>query len=264
MSDCGIFKNVLLCSDIDGTLTSTKGEISPRNAAAVAGFIAEGGLFTVATGRFPGFISEISDSVLPNTGIIALNGCVIADPLTLEETVSFSMSFPAAEEYERLLSECPDIARIYLNLRSGYQEIRADRAEDYSSFSLAPGDTLYKLVFVSDKPVSERTRRYITDLASGRFICEQSWDCGIELYSLFAGKGNAVRTLKKMTGSEILVCVGDYENDASMLSAADIGIAVANAHPAAKAAADFVLPVTCDESALEAAIQTVRQVITDG
>jgi len=47
----GRFSNVLLASDFDHTLTDMSGQIPARNLEAIAAFQAEGGIFTVASGR---------------------------------------------------------------------------------------------------------------------------------------------------------------------------------------------------------------------
>ena len=47
----GKFDGVLLVSDYDDTLYNHKLEVSEENRAAIESFIAQGGTFTVATGR---------------------------------------------------------------------------------------------------------------------------------------------------------------------------------------------------------------------
>ena len=73
----GKFDGYLLLSDIDGTLTDSKGKLPQSNADAIHYFQSEAGLFTVASGRFPAFIDGFSSSVKPNTHIIGINGTVI-------------------------------------------------------------------------------------------------------------------------------------------------------------------------------------------
>ena len=47
----GKFSGVLLATDYDDTLYDSKGTISPENRAAIDRFLAEGGLFSISTGR---------------------------------------------------------------------------------------------------------------------------------------------------------------------------------------------------------------------
>ena len=54
----GKFDGVLICSDIDGTLTDSCGKISTENCRAIEYFQSEGGMFTVSTGRYHNFIEK--------------------------------------------------------------------------------------------------------------------------------------------------------------------------------------------------------------
>ena len=84
----------------------------------------------------------------------------------------------------------------------------------------------------------------LRDALSKRFgdLFEVSRSCPtyVEVSCIEACKGTAARRLKDMLGAKLLVTAGDYENDISMLRAADIGYAVGNASPEVKAAADRV------------------------
>jgi len=55
------------------------------------------------------------------------------------------------------------------------------------------------------------------------------------------GKGSLLKKLAGQLGEKVThtIAVGDNDNDVSMLEAAQVGIAVANATPAAKQAADL-------------------------
>ena len=52
-SSKGKFFGYLICTDCDGTLTYDIGKVSEKNVRAIKYFQSEGGLFTLATGRFP-------------------------------------------------------------------------------------------------------------------------------------------------------------------------------------------------------------------
>ena len=254
-----IFKGVLLCSDIDGTLTDPTGKISERNERSINRFMELGGLFTVATGRYPDYINSYSGQIKPNTLVIALNGCLLAHPGSGQVIEANPMPMLSPAQIKEAFDVCPELTALYLNLASGYYEITRKEAGRFRPSDIASGDSLFKAVFVSPGRISPESREYFLDTYGGSLLCEQSWNGGMELYSLNAGKGNLVKRLKLITGSEMLVCVGDYENDASMLKAADLGVAVSGAHPAALSAADHVLSSTGSEDALEEAIELTEQ-----
>ena len=73
------FKGYLICTDCDGTLTDNEGKVSDANAEAIKYFEKEGGLFTLATGRFPHFANNFKDKFKVNAPIVSLNGAVLYD-----------------------------------------------------------------------------------------------------------------------------------------------------------------------------------------
>lgn len=74
----GIFSGVLLASDFDGTLSAGKAGIPDRVKKAVAEFTAEGGYFTVSTGRtYMGFHAYSPELI--NAPVMLANGGMIYD-----------------------------------------------------------------------------------------------------------------------------------------------------------------------------------------
>ena len=78
----------------------------------------------------------------------------------------------------------------------------------------------------------------------------------LEFYHREAGKGRALLGLCRHYGvdQELTLTFGDNFNDVSMLEAAGCGVAVANSNEEAAAAADWVSPLTNNESAVADAI----------
>lgn len=74
----------------------------------------------------------------------------------------------------------------------------------------------------------------------------------LEFYSKDAGKGNGLRTLCNMLNIPVenSYACGDEENDVTMLQAAGTGIAMQNATPIAKEAADIVTVADNDHDAI--------------
>ena len=52
-----------------------------------------------------------------------------------------------------------------------------------------------------------------------------------------------------------VIAIGDSENDLSMIQAAGLGVAVANAQEHVKAAADYVTETTCEQDAVADVIE---------
>ena len=78
-----------------------------------------------------------------------------------------------------------------------------------------------------------------------------------------ATKGNAILHLGELLGikrEEIMVC-GDSQNDMEMIKAAGLGVAMGNAAPEVKEAADYIT-LTNEEDGVAAAIE--KFVLSDG
>ena len=85
------------------------------------------------------------------------------------------------------------------------------------------------------------------------FICSER-----TLYEILpkgTNKGNALLKMAKLLNIDIkkTIAVGDFNNDVSMIKAAGVGFAVANAVPEAKAVADYVT-VSNEEHAIAAIV----------
>ena len=70
----------------------------------------------------------------------------------------------------------------------------------------------------------------------------------VEAFPDGATKAKAIKRLKEKTGARKVVVFGDNMNDLSMMKAADWSVAVANAVPAVKEAADEVIGSNCADS----------------
>jgi len=110
----------------------------------------------------------------------------------------------------------------------------------------------YKCIFLFDCPedCSEFMKKMKEEYGE-KYEFDRSWVFEAEMHAKGSGKGDAVRFLRKYYGKNVnrVICVGDFENDISMLIEADEGIAVENATDEVKAVADRVT-VSCEENAV--------------
>ena len=74
----GIFNGAILLCDIDGTLLENN-IIPQRNIEKINYFIAEGGCFSVATGRNLAGFSNVIDAFKGISPSVVSNGCLIYD-----------------------------------------------------------------------------------------------------------------------------------------------------------------------------------------
>ena len=75
-----LFSDVLLTADFDRTLTDTEGKIPQRNLDAIEYFMANGGTFTVNTGRSLPMTKVFRDIVPVSAPLLLYNGSAAYDP----------------------------------------------------------------------------------------------------------------------------------------------------------------------------------------
>lgn len=265
-----VFDGYLLCADFDGTLTDSHGKLSEGNAKAIRYFQENGGLFTVASGRYPRHLFNFTDKMKPNTFQIMGNGTTLYDMDTgtikeeyfLPEPPEAVLRFNARKRLSDL---------VFVNHRTystGWSRKGREVPSDMDRFLMTqdldkllsdelgrqeglPEEKWHKIDFCFKTPEETVAAQELMRETFPQFVFERSWATGFDLLAPGGGKGPASRRLKKRLGDKarVLVCVGDYENDLDMIEGADIGYAVSNAASCCLEAADRVT-VSCDEDAV--------------
>ncbi|MBR5721475.1 MAG: HAD-IIB family hydrolase [Clostridia bacterium] len=251
----GIFDGILLAVDMDGTLTDSRGEISEKNAEAIKYFQQNGGLFTVASGRPPRHFDKFADIFVPNTYIISLNGSVIFDPKTRTAARKYPLPESVKADTLKIASSLPAESHIGIHSDASYFSAPAKEITEETFESISGG--LYDIMFMQNREHTEELSLTVPALYP-EYKFARGWSEGLEMFSLSAGKGNALLEVKRLTGSRLAVSAGNYDNDLEMIEKADIGVAVANASPRLKASADVVI-VSCDENAIAAIIEMLEE-----
>lgn len=263
------FKGYLICTDCDGTLTYKAGKVSKENAEAIRYFQSEGGLFTLATGRFPNHAYEFKDQIELNAPIIALNGTLLYDLKNQKIIKEWTVQ---KEECYKLLQyiyeHWPKIWECFVNY--SYESSASLNPGKYPSSSTAPGtitsnvslspkeylsnpekldqlfeklpDRIYKILSYQPAELTYKLQADLKKKFGHIFRFDLSWPEGLEVQPIISGKGVAVQYLKNHLDEEIhtTIGVGDYENDFSLLEGVDISYAVDNAIDSIKAIADRV------------------------
>ena len=264
----GKFDGTLFCTDLDGTLLNSKKDISRENREAIEYFKSEGGLFTFVTGRMPYTSMEMYEMVRPNAPFGCINGGGIYDPTKAEYLWMNALPEEALSVIDYVYSNMPDIGiqlncpeRIYFTRDNSsmvhFREI-TDTPYLYKHHRELGAEPLSKVIFAHDdvKRVAEiRAEIEALPISSSFDFITASADF-YELLPKGNSKGAVMTKLAEILGVDMrrTVAVGDYENDISMIKAAGIGYAVANAFPEAKAAADRIT-VSNNEHAIAAIIE---------
>lgn len=107
----GIFTGVLLVSDYDDTLYDHSLSISAENREAIQRFVAEGGLFTISTGRsFVNFAIQMETEHLPvNAPVVLANGSAIYDFHQQQTLWQKTLPTQVAADIQTIVSRFPQI-----------------------------------------------------------------------------------------------------------------------------------------------------------
>ena len=254
-------KYKLIASDLDGTLFQDDGTVSERNLRAIEAIAAQDVLFVPSSGRT---LCEIDRSLVDNAGVryvIYSNGAAIYDKRTGERTL-MGISQADARIVLDMFFEQPTHITIrhngktyvdatcqsdefcaYTNVWQTHLDVVkkfAINVEDLSSFAYGIDQIESFVAFFRTE--EERKSCFERLNGIGVFLAVKIASIGLEVFSVQAGKGNALRKLLLKCGVPIeeTIAVGDSGNDVSMLQAAGLGLAMQNAPDEVKAIADGI------------------------
>lgn len=264
------FKGVLICTDLDGTLLKKDKSISKENLEAIEHFKAEGGLFTIVTGRMHYTTTDICEILKPNIPFGCINGGGLYDYDKKELIWCSTLSKNALEMVYFVADNMPDIG-IQINTADKIHFYKDNYAMEMFRFltntpynewsSDAAKQPIAKILFAT---AHKDRMLLLTELLNNHPLFESFDFIHSErtLYELLPKGISKATSLEKLKGlySNITktIAVGDYFNDATMLKAADVGVAVSNAPDEVKEIADYVT-VSNEEHAIAKIINDLEK-----
>lgn len=266
----------MVATDLDGTLIRSDGTISERSRVAIKAAAAAGLLVVFVTGRPPRWLNAVADSTGHVGVAVGANGAVLYD-LAGEQILLAHWLEP------------PILAALTSDIRAAFPDV-AFGAEYGDGFGAEPayvhdwainppavrGGRVVAQPFVGELPdvisrpaikLLAKDRGVDVDeflasanaLLGGRATITHSSSFGLlELAAPGVDKGTGLAELAARSGiapAEV-VAIGDMPNDVPMLRWAGRSYAVANAHPAAQAAADEMV-ASNDEDAVAALLESL-------
>lgn len=255
----------ILVLDIDGTLTNSKKQITEATKQAIWELMDRGHLVALASGRpTPGMRRYEKELELDKRGgyLLSYNGARIVECISGEvvhqnflplQVVPELYEF-AKERGAGLITYDGDIVISafepdeYIKLEAGINWLPIRHEPDFVEYvnydinkclMTAPGEQ----AAVYEKELQERFGDIISIYRSEPFFIEimpKDINKAVGLDWVLKGLG---------MGPEQAVCCGDGYNDISMIEYAKVGVAMGNAQPAVKEAADYIAP-TNDEDGL--------------
>ena len=252
----------IIACDLDGTLLDENQEVSKENMAALEALTQMGVHIVPASGRA---FEEMPTALLECPLIryyITSDGAAVYDKQT-GSVHELALSQEVNKEILDLLTQYETLMMIHAGTKS-YMEKKTHNPTDYTRFYMnqywidfalgkdVPIDGLvefsYNLptiqsfipFFLHKKDLEEVWSILEKD---PRFALAQTHPHNMEIFSCKAGKGNALLLLADLLGIDpkATIAMGDSTNDISMLQAAGLGLAMENADPKAKQAADGVI-----------------------
>jgi Cof subfamily protein (haloacid dehalogenase superfamily) len=265
----------LLVSDMDGTLLNSKGKVSEKNKNALRELHRRNINVAIATGRIYTSARIYAKHLGLLTPVIACNGAIVRNseddsiiygsPIETENCFKIFdicrenklyFHFYTADTFYTERIAFSSLKYVEWNKEVNEEEqIKIQIIKDpYESISKSD-EKVYKIQINSDDmELLEKVRNQLERMEN--FEISKSWFNNIEIMNRGVSKGSAVAQLAKSLGvkQEEVVCIGDNENDISMLSYAGLGIAMDNAADIVKEKADHVT-VTNDEDAIAKVIE---------
>jgi Cof subfamily protein (haloacid dehalogenase superfamily) len=259
----------LLATDIDDTILAEDGSLPEANHRALEDLHRKGITIVFSSGRATESMQRVVSHIVDladDEFLISYNGAQVVRAQS--GTPVFEWPLPA-DVIDEIIDYCRD-HKLHLqgylggNVYTRGDGTNADRyGADYAKSTGMPlvltadlsesvGDRTPKLLAIHDPATIEEHLKTLTGLSGGRYRVTRSKPHYIEFVHPDASKGAALTRLATELGIPIeeTVAVGDSYNDIEMIEAAGLGIAVANAVDAVKAAADVVLDRTADDGAI--------------
>lgn len=273
----GKFDGVLLLSDFDNTLVYTEdallsgGRLPPLNSAnreAIHYFMAEGGIFSVATGRALPSFAPIAPTLPMNGPTILFNGAALYDfareeyleTAFLPEDIREKL-LPVEEAFPGLVCEIyHDGNTIHTlhpsELTRNHLRLTGSSAVEVRSIGEVPSP-ISKVLFEETGQQGDALEQFVRSRSwAGEFEIVRSGKFFLEITAKGATKGGMAKKLTELLHirPEDVCCVGDQANDLSMLRLAGHAFAPANAIEAVRRAPGVELLPDCREDALAALI----------
>lgn len=243
----------LIFLDIDGTILTSDGKISPRNVSAIKKAQEQGHMVFINTGRSVNVIpKEVLEGVNPS-GIVAGLGAWISvgDEVLLSEAISkenIMLSMEVADKFDnRVLLEGEKNSVSYHGLSFLGEDFEIKTPEEL--YERYPDIRISKMTY--EKTLTPEA----TKILEPHFeVFNHPTYSEIGLPGCNKAKGMDFLRERFGVDKDHVIAMGDSENDRLMLEAAGIAVVMGDGHPNVKKIADFV-SIDCADGGVGYAIE---------
>ena len=255
---------LFVLSDVDGTLLRPDHTLSARTTRAVRALVEAGGHFALATGRMPSGTQALCEQLDVPVSRVCYSGALVLDE---SDAVLHSSTLPA------------DLARAVLDtLAYHWPQVSPSYfcgMDWYAQDPEAPG-IVSEARIVQARPLQANFDQLLADgLLPNKLFCSRSFtpQQSLEMRALLLRRFPQLNVIRSANGAMVEVMMGDVckqegarhllaahgrtlaeavafgddENDVGLLAAAGTGIAMGNASPAARKAANLVCETCADD-----------------
>lgn len=278
----GKFDGVLIASDYDNTMAFTEGSlftgtppppVSEKNRKAVEYFMAEGGIFSVSTGRALPAFDAVRADVPMNGPTILFNGAAIYDYSAGKYLHTAFLPEAIREHITEILDALGPLAfKVYHDNNSIFVVNPNDITARHKHMTHLPAEVLpsiweapspiLKVVFEEMLPVQQKVLDFIaTRPWRGEYEVVSSSDHLLEVTVHDANKGGMVEKLAELLGidRQHVYAMGDHANDIPMLMFAHQGFCPLNAIDSVKAVPGVRVLSNCWDDATAEMISIIDQ-----
>ncbi len=253
----------LIAVDLDGTLTNSKKEVSPRNRYALLEAQKKGKKVIITSGRHPiGVYPIAEDLMLAQYGgyIMSFNGGKIIECATGRTIVSRNFPLEYLSDIVSVLSDYNvtvmswDDKKIYANNKvNDYTYIERDVLKTdmvvVDDFVSAIKFDINKILVAGEPDVLDACQVLLKKRYDGLLDIYKSAPYFLEIMPFGVSKGAMLAQLLPQIGiqREELIAFGDHYNDMTMIGYAGMGVAMENGEDEVKKIAAYICESNDDD-----------------
>lgn len=237
----GKFDGYLICSDIDGTFSVNTVSVK-ENIEAAKYFTANGGRFTIATGRTAAYLRKLDFFDCINAPACICNGSAVYDYEKDTVLRQVHEDFTLGGFLSVIGNRAKSLEGLYVYYTPKTVQAQNMANKTFSQEELADFPIKIVCTFDDIKTADDFKAYCLSHPLFDNTYISKSWNTGVEFNSKDGTKGAAVRFIKNhLEGIHTAIAIGDYENDIPMLEAADIAVSVGDAIPEVKKLSDIIV-----------------------
>jgi hypothetical protein len=262
----------LIAIDLDGTLLTSRKEISRVTSAILTEAVADGVSVVLATARPPRSVLPFHKLLKLQTPMINYNGALVYQPLEHRVVLHRPLSGKIARQVARLARETDPGVLISAEIMDKWFTDHYDPAYETETSKLHDPDSVgplesflsgpvTKLLFLGPEKTVTDLHREIHQRFAHQVATVQTEDNLLQVMHATASKVSALRTVaaELQVPQHRVMAIGDNANDLGMLQWAAVGVAMANAPEAVRRAADYVT----DDNDADGVASAIRRIVYD-